>query len=274
MAPPHTIAGMLELYKQLTPTKVYHASKTHTHQPDDTLCRFCVKTAESISHVLASCSALAQNKYLARHNAALKVYCYGRCLESFNSLAQCHRGILRSFQTQLRVTRGLSILGYSSLYSKWASEAEQSGCEIYRSREEESSNGSRNELPVDGERQKKPEKTAKYAPLRWELKQQFPEYDDHRCPRRVVQRSRRGYDGTVRGSRRRDSSPNAESHHFAHPEHYLHTESDVLRIAEKWPETFLVIFSNFIYHTLCITQVTKLLALGLPGLRRRPRLAG
>ena len=61
-APSHTIVGMLELYEQLSPTKVY-----------DTLCRFCGKTAESTPHVLASCSALAQCKYLARHNAALKV---------------------------------------------------------------------------------------------------------------------------------------------------------------------------------------------------------
>ena len=72
-APTHTIAGMLELYEQLTPTKVYHARKTQTNHPDDTLCRLCGKTAESIPHVLASCSALAQNKYLSCHNAALKV---------------------------------------------------------------------------------------------------------------------------------------------------------------------------------------------------------
>ena len=52
---------------------MYHARKTQTNHPNDTLCRLCGKTAESISHVLASCSALAQNKYLARHNAALKV---------------------------------------------------------------------------------------------------------------------------------------------------------------------------------------------------------
>ena len=72
-APTHTIAGMLELYERSTPTKVYHARKTQTNHPKDTLCRHCGKTAESIPHVLASCSALAQNKYLARHNAALKV---------------------------------------------------------------------------------------------------------------------------------------------------------------------------------------------------------
>ena len=65
--------GMLELYELLTPTKVYHARKTQTNHPNDTLCRLCGKTAESIPHVLTSCSALAQNKYLAHHNAALKV---------------------------------------------------------------------------------------------------------------------------------------------------------------------------------------------------------
>ena len=69
-APTHPIAGMLKLYEQLTPTKVY-----------DTLCRFCGKTAESIPRVLASCSALAQNKYLARHNAALKVLFWGMLRE-------------------------------------------------------------------------------------------------------------------------------------------------------------------------------------------------
>ena len=64
---------MLELNEQLTTTKVYHACKTHTNQPNDTLCRLCGKTAESISDVLASCSGLAQNKYLTRPKAAFKV---------------------------------------------------------------------------------------------------------------------------------------------------------------------------------------------------------
>ena len=67
---------MLELYEQLTPTKVYYARKTQTNHPNDTLCRLCGKTAESIPHVLASSSALAQNRYPARHNAALKVLCW------------------------------------------------------------------------------------------------------------------------------------------------------------------------------------------------------
>ena len=73
--------GMLELYEQLTSTKGYYARKTQTKHPNDTLCRLCGKTAESIPHVLASCSAPAQNKYLARHNAALKVLFWGMLRE-------------------------------------------------------------------------------------------------------------------------------------------------------------------------------------------------
>ena len=47
-------SGMLELYEQLTTTKVYHTCKTHTNQPNNTLCTLCGKTAESISDLLAS----------------------------------------------------------------------------------------------------------------------------------------------------------------------------------------------------------------------------
>ena len=73
-APTHTIAGMTALYEQLTPTKLYSSQKTRTtRQASDTMCRLCGNAPESLPHVLAGCSALAQNKYLARHNAALQV---------------------------------------------------------------------------------------------------------------------------------------------------------------------------------------------------------
>ena len=37
------------------------------------MCRLCGKAAESVRHILAGCSALAQSKYLPRHNAVLKI---------------------------------------------------------------------------------------------------------------------------------------------------------------------------------------------------------
>ena len=71
--PTYTVASMLELYEQLLPTKVYASKKAKTSMSDDVQCRLCRKCAETVPHILAGCSALAQNKYMERHNAALKV---------------------------------------------------------------------------------------------------------------------------------------------------------------------------------------------------------
>ena len=71
--PTYTIAGMYELYEQLLPTKLYTKEKTQTSTDGEVLCRLCGKVAESVAHVLAGCSSLAQTKYLYRHKAALKI---------------------------------------------------------------------------------------------------------------------------------------------------------------------------------------------------------
>ena len=72
-APTHTIAGIMELYEQLLPTKLYNSRKTKTTYDPDARCRMCGKAQESVAHVLSGCSVLAQTKYLSRHNAALKL---------------------------------------------------------------------------------------------------------------------------------------------------------------------------------------------------------
>ena len=64
---------LYEMFEQMLPTKLYTSKKTKTTSSDDLLCRICGRCPESIAHVLAGCSALAQSKYLERHNAALKV---------------------------------------------------------------------------------------------------------------------------------------------------------------------------------------------------------
>ena len=63
--------GQYEQYEQFLPTKLYTKEKTQTST--EILCRLCGKVTESIAHVLAGCSSLAQTKYLYRHNAALKI---------------------------------------------------------------------------------------------------------------------------------------------------------------------------------------------------------
>ncbi|XP_068737747.1 uncharacterized protein [Montipora capricornis] len=77
-APTHTVAGMIELYEQLLPTKVYTTQKTKTTQ-GDVSCRLCGKEAETLPHILSGCSTLAQSKYLDQHNAALKILFFEKC---------------------------------------------------------------------------------------------------------------------------------------------------------------------------------------------------
>ena len=71
-APTHTIAGIEELHQQLLPTKIYHQKKTE-FKTDDIMCGMFGEKPESLAHVLAGCSVLAQTKYLSIHNAALKI---------------------------------------------------------------------------------------------------------------------------------------------------------------------------------------------------------
>ena len=71
-APTHTIAGVQELYQQLLSTKVYYNRKTKS-QVTDEKCRLCGDSLENVKHILYGCSALAQTKYLQRHNDAFKI---------------------------------------------------------------------------------------------------------------------------------------------------------------------------------------------------------
>ena len=71
--PSSTIASGQILYKQLLPTKFYQQRRTGLNPSPDVACRMCNTSQESSSHVLACCSALAHTKYLARHNAMLKI---------------------------------------------------------------------------------------------------------------------------------------------------------------------------------------------------------
>ena len=57
----------------MLPTKVYYSRKIGSTIYDNLWCRMCTKELESVPHVLAGCSALAQTKYMSRHNSALKI---------------------------------------------------------------------------------------------------------------------------------------------------------------------------------------------------------
>ena len=110
-APTHTIAGVVELYEQLTPTEVYTVHKTDAEQGDVT-CRLCGKSLETLAHFLARSSALAQSKYLERPNVALKVLFFEmtkdlRLIDSVPPWYSC--------AVPKPVIRGISVLRCSSL---------------------------------------------------------------------------------------------------------------------------------------------------------------
>ena len=67
------IVGWWSCTSSLCPLlKVYTVHKTGAEQGDVT-CRLCGKSPEVLVQVVVGWSALAQSKYLERHNAALKV---------------------------------------------------------------------------------------------------------------------------------------------------------------------------------------------------------
>ena len=165
MAPTHTIAGKLGLYKQLTPTKVYHSWKTHTRQPDDTLCRFCGKTVKSIPHVLA------------RHNTALKVLFWEmlREVKLPDTVPPWYSPVVPkpNYESpEAQAYWDISVFAVREQVRQNRVDARFIDHEKKRVLAVEMS------CPWTENREKKQEqKTIKYAPLRWELKQQFPGYD-------------------------------------------------------------------------------------------------
>ena len=114
--------------------------------------------------MLASCSALAQNKFLARHNAALKVLFWEmlRELQLSDSVPPWYSPVLpkpkyESPEAQVRQNR---VDARFIDHEKKRVVAVEMSCPWTENREK-----------------KQEEKTTKYGSLRWELKQQFPGYD-------------------------------------------------------------------------------------------------
>ena len=67
------ITGVQDLYQQLLSAKLYTGKKMKTTNNQDYTCPVCGKSQESVAHMLAGCSAIAQTKYLERHNSVLRI---------------------------------------------------------------------------------------------------------------------------------------------------------------------------------------------------------
>ncbi|PFX12000.1 hypothetical protein AWC38_SpisGene24112 [Stylophora pistillata] len=175
--PSHTIAGLVELYEQLLPTRVYASHKTHTSGEGEVRCRLCGKAPESVAHILSGCSVLAQSKYFSRHDAALKVLFYELLYDE---------GFIDEIPPWSSPDKLKPVYESENVKAYW-------DVPIYADQQEVRCNRVDARIVnhmckrvvtlemscpwVNNRTRKDEEKTLKYGSLRWELRQQFPGYE-------------------------------------------------------------------------------------------------
>ena len=174
-APTHTIAGIEELHQQLLPTKIYHQKKTGFNTTD-IMCRMCGEKPESLAHVIAGYGVLAQTKYLSIHNAALKIPFF----EMLNDME-----LIESTPPWYSLVQPKPVYQNDRAESYWdvpvyaESTVVKSNRVNVRLVDKEKKEVLLVEMtyPWIGNRVKiETEKTTKYAPLRWEMKDRYPGY--------------------------------------------------------------------------------------------------
>ncbi|PFX15560.1 hypothetical protein AWC38_SpisGene20212 [Stylophora pistillata] len=97
--PTHTITGLSKLYEQLLPTRLYTIHKTRVSDSSDSACRLCGTAPGGMAHIVSACPALAQTKYLERHDAVLKVLFF-KIIFDLGCIGPVPRGILLSSHSQ------------------------------------------------------------------------------------------------------------------------------------------------------------------------------
>ena len=73
--PTETVNEFFLLFYQLLPTKCYKLIRSKENL-DNTFCRFCRKSEESIRHLMSNCGVLVTSAYTVRHNEALKCFVF------------------------------------------------------------------------------------------------------------------------------------------------------------------------------------------------------
>ena len=175
-APTHTIAGLQELYQQLPPTKGYHQNKTGTHKCQDVKCRMCGKAAETQAHVLAGCGALAQSKYMTRHNAPLKVMFY-ELLKDLDLVTSIPPWYSQNTPKPFYENEKGKALWDVPLYAVHAEvRNNRIDCTVIDKKKKKVVLLEMSCLWVSNREIKCAEKTSKYAPLRYELRRRYPGY--------------------------------------------------------------------------------------------------
>ena len=135
----------------------------------------CHECPESIEHVISGCSAFAQTKYVARHNGALKIQFFELLddLELIESVPPWYS--LTTPKPECHNTKASAFWDVSVFARSMEVRANRIAVRII---EKERENVKIIEMScpwIENRKQKNQEKT-KYAPLRWELKQQHRGY--------------------------------------------------------------------------------------------------
>ena len=133
----------------------------------------CNKAPESVAHVLAGCTALAQNKYVTRHNAALKILFF----EALQDL-----GLVDSVPPWYSPLKPKPVYEAINAQAFWDVPFFAELQEVRANRVDARiiNHESKRVITLEmscPEKKKKEGKTTKYGPLRWELKQKYQGYE-------------------------------------------------------------------------------------------------
>ncbi|XP_022778998.1 uncharacterized protein LOC111320609 [Stylophora pistillata] len=170
---PHTILMHHNIHKP--------HQKAKTSGDSDVRCRLCGKGQESVAHLLAGCSALAQTAYLTRHNAAFKILFY--------KLLRDH-GLVNTVPPWYSPTQPKPIYEGEKVMAYWEVPVFADHTEVRANRTDGQIVDKARKtvtllemscLWVDNRDHKDEEKIMKYAPLRLELKRQYPGFNITQC---------------------------------------------------------------------------------------------
>ena len=141
------------------------------------MCRLCGSAPESVAHVLSGCKALAQNKYLFRHNAVLKVLFF-EILRDLNLIEVVPPWYSPTMPKPMYESDDAQAFWDVPVFAEHQEvRANRVDARIVNHKTKEVI-ALEMSCPWVAKRGKKNiEKTMKYGPLRWELKQQYPGYD-------------------------------------------------------------------------------------------------
>ena len=129
-----------------------------------------------MAHVIAGCSALAQSKYLERHNAALKVL-YFELLRDLKLVDEVPPWYSKIQPKPLYESQDVQAFWDIPVYAEHNEvRANRVDARIVNHRERTVSTIEMSCPWVENRGKKDEEKTLKYGPLRWELKAQYKGY--------------------------------------------------------------------------------------------------